>query len=221
VTRFSGRHATLIAIVLAFTLAAVAYGRLSPRRDECQSHATLLDATAIDPSIELITEGRPRTRIEAGRLVGTVPATRSSVPITVSIQRTYGLPNRLLAPASALPGRREPDDVQLETLTTEQGEIPVHYAYERRGRAVRLTAYLMAFRGTAVRSPLWTRITGGPAALVDGQWPITLFAASVRTHSRQLESNVERANDVLRRSWSHYLRVCASAASSASDNRPL
>jgi hypothetical protein len=210
VTRFSARYATVLALLLALSLVPIAYGHLAaPFRDECSSQEALLDPLAIDPNTSLTFPGPHATDFGRGRFLGTIEEQRpDEVPMIVSIQRMFGLPNRLLEPASAMPGRREPDDVRFEHLETEHGSIPVHYGYERRGTSVRLTAYVMAHRGRAVRSPFRAHLASGPSAFVDGRFPITLFAASIRAHPAQLEPNLERVDSWLRSAWSHYLRVC-------------
>jgi hypothetical protein len=213
VTRFSARNATGLALLLALSLVPIAYGHLAPFRDECSSQEALLDAWAIDPNTSLVFRGLHATDLERRRFLGTIEEQQpDEVLMIVSIQRMFGLPNRLLEPASAMPGRREPDDVRLERLETEHGPIPVHYGYERRGTSVRLTAYVMAHRGRAVRSPFRTHLASGPSAFVDGRFPITLLAASIRTHPGQLEPNLERVDTWLRKAWSHYLRVCGPGA---------
>jgi len=222
-TRFSPRLAWAAAALLVVALVPIAYGRYAPRADECGDPAALLDARAIDPITEATDQGPRGTDVERGRMLGTVKPRRAlESGMVVAIQRAYGLPNRLLSPATALPGRREPDDVQLESLETAFGAIPVHYAYERRGRYTRLTAYAMAYRGEPIVSPLRTRLAGAPAALLSGRWPVTVFAAGVRTHSRDLAINRERIDVWLRDAWVRYRTVCtAESPANTSDSRPL
>jgi hypothetical protein len=211
VTRLSDRYALSTGVVLAIFLIATSYGRSQPQRDECPSNEVLLDAQAIDASIEILTEGRPATSIEEGRLVGRLAAPDDrTAPLILTINRTFGLRNRVLQPAITLPGRREPDEVEASLLQTPDGPIPVHYAYERRGSHVRVAGYFMTYRGEAVRSPLWTRVRSGTAAIRGGSWPITLFAVSSVGHPSQLEENRSRMESWLLDAWDHYRRVCRS-----------
>ena len=222
-TRFSPRYGVVIAVLIGITIVPIVYGRFSPTRDECPSPTAVLDGQAIDPRTEIQTEGPRATDFERGRVLGIVrPRESGDATLMVAVQRTFDLPNRLLSPANILPGRREPDDVHLRRLETDSGGIPVHYAYERRGRSVRLTAYLMTHRGKAIRSPLWTRLAYGVDALLNGRWPITLFAASVQVQPRALAASEELVDAWLRDAWSHYRRVCTSgSAESTSHTRPL
>lgn len=206
-TRFSARFAIPLALLLALAGIGVLYGRSVPRQDECPSHAALLAPQAFDPALEPLAEGPRATDLGHGRLTALWPA-RPERAVAVAMVRSYGLPNLLLQPAMALPGRNEPDDVRVGEIDTPAGRVPVHYAYERRGRGARLTAYLMAYRGEPVRSPVWTRIREGPRALTGGTWPITLFTAAVAGHVSELDARREDAEAWLRAAWSHYRAVC-------------
>lgn len=207
----SDRYVLAAGLVIALFLAAIFYGRSQPRRDECPSNEVLLDAAAIDPKTEILTQGERVTKISAGRLLGRLPAPDPGGPtMYLAINRTFGLRHQVLEPAIVLPGRPEPDEVEISMHATPEGPIPVHYAYERRGPVVRLTAYFMAHRLEALRSPLWTRIRSGPAALVGGSWPITLFVISSVGRPSQLEANRKVMDSWLLGAWAHYHRVCGS-----------
>jgi len=223
VTRFSARRATSLGVLLAIVLALTWYGRLAPNQDECPSEGAILDVARLDPDLEIISTGRKSTEIETGRLLASLPRKEDGTgPLLVSIQRTFGLSNRLLQPAASLPGRREPDDVELKIWSTPHGDLPVHYAYERRGRATRVTAYFMTHRLQGIRSALWTRVRYGPASVFDGSWPIRLVAIAGHAHPARLEKNLERMDAWLRRAWAHYHAICGpGSASSNPDSRPL
>jgi hypothetical protein len=208
VTRFSARYAVPLGILLAGTLAGVLYGHAVPVRDECGSHATLLVADAFSPPIALRTEGSRSTKIAGGRLTGVWPGTEDRPDVGVGIVRSLGLPNLLLEPAMALPGRNEPDDVRAASLQTPSGPVPIHYAYERRGRQVRITAYLMTYRGDAIEDPISTRLREAPRAMLHGTSPITLFATAVRTHVSREREGVAALDAWLRDAWEHYRQVC-------------
>ncbi len=221
-TRFSARRAAPLGVLLAVVLVPMWYGRLAPKHDECPSDAAVLDVAALDPRLEIISQGPKSTKIEAGRLLARLPGTDVDGALLVSIHRSFGLPNRLLQPAAALPGRREPDDVELKILPTPQGALPVHYAYERFGRSIRVTAYFMTYRLEAIRSPLWTRLRHGASSVFGGSWPITLVAIAGRARPSRLEQHRGRMDAWLLEAWAHYHAVCGPAsASSTSDNRPL
>ncbi len=222
-TRFSARRAAPLGVLLAIVLLPMWYGRFAPKHDECPSDAAVLDAATLDPRLEIISEGPKSTKIEARRLLAMLPGTAvDGAPLLVSIHRSFGLPNRLLQPAAALPGRREPDDVELKILPTPQGALPVHYAYERFGRSIRVTAYFMTYRLEAIRSPLWTRLRHGASSVFGGSWPITLVAIAGRARPSRLEQHRGRMDAWLLEAWAHYHAVCGPAsASSTSDNRPL
>jgi hypothetical protein len=210
VTRFSARYALIIGILLGIAQLPLVYGRIATQRDECPGNEALLDLAAIDPLATLVESGERATRIDAGRLTGTrEPRSADESPMIFSVLRTFGLPNRLLQPASALPGRREPDQVKTAVLSTEHGDLPVQYAFERGGRVVRITAYFMVHRGAGIRSPLWTRLGEGSTALFDGTWPITLFAISGVERTRDLDRSIARMDEWLIGAWAHYQRVCS------------
>ena len=196
-------------LLLAVALAGTLYARTLPRRDECARPERFLDAAAFDPPLSLHTEGARGTNLEKGRLIAIWPGTPDQPgDIAVAIVRTQGLPNLLLEPAMALPGRNEPDDVQTGFLETSAGRIPVDYGYERRGREVRITAYLMAHRREATTAPFWTRVREGPSALAGGSWPITLFVAAAHAHVSRIDDRRERLDAWLRDAWVHYREVC-------------
>ncbi len=199
-------------VLLVLALGGTFYARTRAPRDECAQPEQFLDANAFDPPLVLHTEGPRATNLDRGRLTASWSGT-SERPggIAVSIVRTQGLPNLLLQPAMALPGRNEPDDVEAGVLDTTEGRIPVHYAYERRGREVRITAYFMAHRREATTSPIWTRLRDGPSALANGSWPITLFAAAVHGHVSQIDDRRDRLDDWLREAWVHYRGVCTAS----------
>jgi hypothetical protein len=199
------------------------YGRLGPEEDECPSDAAVLDAAALDPRLELILEGPKATKIEARRLLARLPGTAEhGAPMWVSIYRAFGLPNRLLEPAAGLPGRREPDDVESKILSTPHGDLPVHYAFEHRGRSIWVTAYFMAYRLEGIRSPLWTRLRHGPASVLGASWPITAVAIAGRMNPATRDQRLARMDAWLLEAWGHYQAVCGPAATSRiSDNRPL
>ena len=221
-TRFSARLSTSLGVLLAIALALTWYGRLAPRRDECPSAGAILEIAQLDPDLEIISEGRNATDIETGRLLAKLPrAADGTGPLLVLIQHTFGLPHRLLQPAASMPGRHEPDDIELKVLSTAQGDLPVRYAYERRGRATRVIAYFMTHRLQGIRSALWTRVRHGPAAVFDGSWPIRLVAITGNSHPGRLDGNLERMNAWLRRAWTHYNAVCGpTQAASRSDRHP-
>jgi hypothetical protein len=208
-TRFSSRYGAWLAVLLLVSLALAVRGRLAPHRDECPGNEALLDAAAIDPRTTLRTEGPLRTKIAAGRVAGSLPAEpKHAVELALTIQRTYGLPDRLLQPASAIPGRHEPDDQQDALLETTAGALPIRYAYERRGRWLRVTAYFMTYRGKAVEDPLWVRLLHGPEAVLTGSFPITLFAIAGEMPDPALAANRERMDAWLRAAWLRYVHVC-------------
>ena len=210
-TRFSARYAVLLGVLLALALGLTIHGRLAPHRDECPSNEALLDAQAIDLHTSLRLEGERSTRIEAGSVSGLLPATSGGdAELPLAILRSFGLPNRLLQPAESLPGRHEPDEVQESVLETPAGPLPVRYAYERRGRSIRVTGYFMTYRGRIIESPLWVRLVHGPEAAFAGSFPITLFAIAAETHANGLASSLEQMNAWLRAAWLHYRRVCGS-----------
>jgi hypothetical protein len=220
VTVFSPRFALPLAILLGIAAVSVFALARAPRQDECASPQALLDPNSFTPPLELIEEGFRASRLDRGRLtaVWTSPGGRQ---YPVAIVRSYGMPNVLLQPPIALPGRNEADDVHLGTLETATGPVPVHYAYERRGREVRLTAYLLAHRRMGLASPLWTRISEGPSALVGGTWPITVFAAATRGHVSAIDRGREDLEQWLTLAWNHYQQVCGAQATAegASDPR--
>lgn len=222
-TRFSARHAALLGVLLAIVLGPMWYGRLAPTHDECPGEGALLDARALDPRLQIISEGEKSTNLEMGRLLATLPdAGVSGALLTVSVQRIFGLPNRLLQPALVMPGRREPDDAAVKILSTPNGDLPIQYALERRGRSIRVTAYFLAYRREGIRSPFWTRLLNSPSSLLLGSWPITLVAISGRTHPGELEKNIGRMDAWLLGAWAHYQEVCApTSAASTSANAPL
>ncbi len=208
--RFSSRYVPAMAALLTVALGLMIHGRLTPHRDECLDRRELLDGVAQDPRVTLRTEGPHRTRLEAGQLTGSLrPEAEGAVELPLTIQETFGLPNLLLQPAQALPGRREPDDVEEALLETPDGPLPVRYAYERRGRTVRVTGYFMTYRGEAIRSALWTRMRQGPEAIFTGSYPITLFAIAAQTRAIALAPSLERMNAWLREAWDRYRRTCA------------
>jgi hypothetical protein len=215
VTRFSPRYALALAVVLALALVGILYGRLEPERDECAKHEVLLDPRAFSPPIELVHEGPRATDLANGRLTGIWPeASGRPVAVTVGIARTRGLSSVILQPAMVLPGRNEPDDIQVSVLETPEGKVPIHYAYERRGRYVRVTAYLMAHRGKAIRAPLSTRLRSGPASVWNGSWPITLFAAALSSHASVVEARRAFLDEWLVEAWVHYRKVCGTGSAS-------
>lgn len=208
-TRFSARRALPLGILIAIFLVPIWYGRLSQERDECPSHAALFGATEADPRLRVITQGPKSTKVDAGQLLAVQSDSGDRMgPMAIAIYRSFGLPNRLLQPASALPGRREPDEVRVSVVPTSQGDLPIHYAYEQHGRNIRVTAYIMAYRLEAIRSPLLTRLSEGPSALLDGRWPITLFAAAGRAHPSNLEQKIEHMETWLLEAWGRYQEVC-------------
>lgn len=198
-TRFSPRFALPLALLLGLALAGVLWARSVPKRDECPASAVLFDPGAFDPPLEPLEE--PRRWTAVWRLA-------PQHEVSVAMVSSYGLPHVVLEPTVALPGREEADDVRTGELDTPEGPLPVHYAYERRGRSARVTAYVMAYRGEPVRSPIWTRVSEGPAALATGTWPIRLFAAAVRGHVSQLEERRADADRWLRAAWARYRALC-------------
>ena len=218
--RFSAGRATSLGVLLAIVLALSWYARLAPSHDECPSVGAMLDVARLDPRLRIISKGRKATQIEAGRLLAELPGAGDGTgPMLVAIQRSFGLSNRLLQPAAALPGRREPDDVESKILSTPHGDLPIHYAYERRGRSTRVTAYFMTYRLQGIRSALWTRVRHGPASVFGGSWPIRLVAIAGRAHPAKLERKLERMDAWLLGAWAHYRAVCEPAsASTASDS---
>ena len=139
----------------------------------------------------------------------------------VSIYRAFGLPNRLLEPVAALPGRHEPDDIRSKILSTPHGNLPVHYAFEHHKRSIWATAYFMAYRLEGIRSPLWTRLRHGPASVLGTSWPITLVAVAGSMHPATREKRLARMDAWLLEAWAHYQTVGGPAAPRISDNRPL
>lgn len=214
-TRFSARLAVPLAVLLAIFLIPIGYARLVPENNECPSDSVLLDSAALDPRLEVITGGPKATNLELGRLLARLPRTEDgSRPFLVAVQRTFGLPNRIFQPASALPGRREPDDISLEIVPTRYGDLPLYHAYERRGRSVRVTAYFMTHRLKGIRNPLWTRLEHGPAAALGGSWPITLFAIAGRAHPSKLDPKLAKMDAWLLEAWSYYQAACGPPADS-------
>ena len=212
-TRFSARLALPLGLLLAIFLVPIWYGRLAPERDECPSKEAILVAEEADPRLEIVRRGPKSTNVESGQLLALLPDDGHGLgPMAIAIYRSFGLPNRLLQPASALPGRREPDEVRLEMVATKQGDLPIHYAYEQHGRNSRVTAYLMGYRGEAIRSPLWTRLSQGPGDLFTGRWPITLFVVAGRAHPSKLQERLDQMETWLVEAWERYQQVCVAAS---------
>ena len=208
-TRFSARYALPLGILLTIFLVPIWYGRLVQEQDECPGNAALLTAEVADPRLEIIRKGPKATNVDSGQLLALLRDSEDKLgPMAIAIYRSFGLPNRLLQPASALPGRREPDEIQLSVLPTAHGDLPIHYAFEQHGRNVRITAYIMAYRLEAIRSPLLTRLSQGPASFLDGRWPITLFAVAGRAHPSKLEKKLERMEAWLLEAWGRYHAIC-------------
>jgi hypothetical protein len=172
--------------------------------------AILLDAPAIDPRSELITEGRRGSSLAQQRVSGYVASDdRFETPLVFSIARAHKLAPFLLQPAASLPGEREPDQLVTGAIDTPTGPVPVGYAFETRLSSVRRTGYFMTHRGAPVESPFLARTLSGPRALVEGRYPITLFVASTSSHESQRARARERIDDWLRAAWVHYNEVCS------------
>lgn len=223
-TRFSALRAVPLGALLAIVLLPMWYARLIPAQDECSGgDAAFFESARLDPRLEIVMEGSKATNIARGRLLARLhEGIDERAPMWLAIQRTLGLPNRLLQPAASLPGRREPDEVESKILSTPLGDLPIQYAYERRGRTVQVTAYFMAHRLKGIRSPLWTRLLHGPAAVFGGSWPITLVTVAGRANPTRLDRLLPRLDAALLDSWAHYRAVCGPASDSRiSDSRPL
>ena len=220
-TRFSARWALPLGILLAVFLVPIWYGRIAQERDECPSNAALLAVQEADPRLKIIRTGPKSTNVDSGQLLALALDSGDDLgPMAIAINRSFGLPNRLLQPASALPGRREPDEIRLTVVPTTQGDLPIHYAYEQQGRSVRVTAYIMVYRLEAIRSPLLTRLAEGPASLLYGRWPVTLFAVAGRAHPSKLEKKLEYMETWLLEAWQRYQEVCGGTnTQEASDSR--
>lgn len=207
--RISGRFSVALIAIFALSLAPALYARLTVERDECASDAALFVPEALYPGIELITEGPRSTQPEHRRLTGVIAGEdpRDSSMI-FTIVRTFGLPNGLLQPAAALPGEREPDEVEAGSVEVDGATIPIHYAYEQLSEAVRMTVYFMTLEGRPITSALGARLRGASEGLASGRWPITLFVASTLSHPSQTERTKLRMDDWVRRAFRHYHAVC-------------
>lgn len=208
-THLSGRFGVALILIFLIALTPMIYARWTGERNECENDAVLLDPEALYPDIRVITEGPLSTNPETRRLTGLLePANERKGPMVFSIVRSFGLPSGLLQPADSLPGKREPDVVDLNVLEADGVEIPIRYASEELVGAVRTTTYFMAHRGKPVSNPLWTRLSSAPAAFFTGRWPITLFVISTRSHPAEVENVRGAMNDWVRAVWRHYQAVC-------------
>ena len=208
-TRFSARFSVAIAVATAFALAAMFTIELTPDGDECADEAALLNGRSIDRRTVLITEGVRGTDLSRARLTGRVPAEKGDeAPLVYTVTRSYGLRALLFAPAIALPGAGEPDVVERAELDVEGASLPLHYAYERYSKLLRLTAYFMTHRSRGIESPLWTLIADSPVALTLGRSPITLFAVSTDTGPRGRGDAERRIEEWIRVAWRHYRTTC-------------